>query len=171
MMAKDSVAGRGWLIAMGVLLILAGCFFTWRLWLSYQKTSASRAWKETPCFILSSKLVSERVNDASPLTHRVEIRYRYSAGGEEHASSRIQVVEAAPTAHVEKARELQQQYPPQSEQVCYVNPQKPAESVLRRGTRAALYSIWFPLLFVIGGLGMLLGVLRQYRGLEYAKSY
>jgi hypothetical protein len=33
--------------------------------------------------------------------------------------------------------------------------------VLLPGTRAALYSIWFPLLFVAGGIGMLIGVWRR----------
>jgi len=33
--------------------------------------------------------------------------------------------------------------------------------VLQHGSRAALYSIWFPLLFVLGGFGMLRGALRR----------
>jgi hypothetical protein len=44
-----------------------------------------------------------------------------------------------------------------------VNPALPAEAVLEHASRAALYSIWFPLLFVVGGLGMLRGALKRAR--------
>jgi hypothetical protein len=160
MMHKEQ-AGRWWLAAMGVVLIIAGSFFAWRLWLSYQKTSVSRSWPAVPCHIESSRIVSERPTPASSLAHRVEIRYRYQIDGVSHVSTRIRHVEAAPTAHREVALAVQQQFPPGSQRSCHVNPADHAESVLIPGTRAALYSIWFPLLFVAGGVGMIFGLARQ----------
>lgn len=160
-MMNKQQAGRLWLAAMGVVLIVAGSFFAWRLWLSYQKTSVSRSWPAIPCQIESSRIVSQRPTPASALAYRVEIRYRYQIKGVSHVSTRIRHVEAAPTAHRDVALAVQQQFPPGSERVCYVNPADQAESVLIPGTRAALYSIWFPLLFVAGGLGMLFGLARQ----------
>lgn len=148
---------------MGLFLIVAGSFFAWRMWLSYQKTSASRAWTATPCHILSSRIVSSRPTPTSPLAHRVEITYRYAFAGRSFQSTRIHHVQAAPTAHLDKVRALQQEYPPGTDSICHVNPAAPAESVLRQGTRAALYSIWFPLLFVAGGAGMIGGLWRRAR--------
>ncbi|MBL9130011.1 MAG: DUF3592 domain-containing protein [Verrucomicrobiaceae bacterium] len=156
-------AGAWWLAAMGVFLIAAGAFFAWRMWLSYEKTSVSRAWTATPCHVDSSRIVSARETPASALTHRVEISYSYEAGGRTWKSTRIRHVEAAPTAHLDKARALQQQYPPGTQRLCHVNPADPSQSVLLQGSRAALYSIWFPLLFVIGGAGMIWGVMRPRR--------
>jgi hypothetical protein len=43
--------------------------------------------------------------------------------------------------------------------ICYVDPKSPDRAVLKRDTKAALYSIWFPCLFVIGGAGMILSAL------------
>jgi hypothetical protein len=148
---------------MGAFLIAAGSFFAWRLWLSYEKTSVSRAWTATPCHIESSRIVSTRETPASPLTHRMEISYRYEFAGKTWRSNRIRHVEAAPSAHLDKVRAVQQEYPPGTRSVCFVNPADPARSVLRQGTRAALYSIWFPLLFVAGGAGMIYGVCRSPR--------
>jgi hypothetical protein len=154
-------AGRWWLAAMAVVLIAAGSFFAWRLWLSYQMTSVSRSWPEVECQIEASRIVSTRPTPTSPLAHRVEIRYRYDFGGTSHVSTRVRHVEAAPSAHLDKVQALQQQFPAGTQQVCRVNPTNPAESVLIPGTRAALYSIWFPLLFVAGGIGMLMGIFRR----------
>lgn len=156
-------AGTLWLAAMGGFLILAGGFFAWQMWLSYQKTSVSRAWTPTACHIDLSRIVSARETPASALTHRVEISYSYEFGGRSWKSSRIKHVEAAPSAHLDNVRALQQEYPPGTERTCYVNPADPATAVLVRGSRAALYSIWFPLLFVAGGAGMIYGTLRASR--------
>ena len=38
--------------------------------------------------------------------------------------------------------------------MAYVNPSDPDFAVLKPDTKAAGYSIWFPLLFVVGGLGI-----------------
>ncbi len=146
---------------MAVVLIAAGSFFAWRLWLSYQMTSVSRSWPEVTCQIEASRIVSARPTPTSPLAHRVEIRYRYEFGGSTHVSTRIRHVESAPSAHLDKVQAVQQQFPAGTQRVCRVNPENPAEAVLLPGTRAALYSIWFPLLFVAGGIGMLMGIFRR----------
>ncbi len=146
---------------MGLFLIAAGSFFAWRMWLSYEKACITRGWREVPCRIVSSRIVSERPTPNSSPAHRVEVRYEYEIEGVKHDSARMRQVEAAPTQHLEVAREKQIKYPPGSARVCFVNPVNPDEAVLEHATRAALYSIWFPLLFVAGGVGMLRGALRR----------
>jgi hypothetical protein len=38
--------------------------------------------------------------------------------------------------------------------MAFVNPAEPDFAVLKPDTKATGYSIWFPLLFVVGGLGI-----------------
>jgi len=153
--------GRSWLGVMGLFLIAVGSFFAWRMWLSYEQAQVTRIWEQVPCRIISSRIVSEPPTPRSPPAHRVELRYEYEFKGSKHSSTRIRQVAAAPTQHFDKAQSLQQSYPPGSAQTCFVNPASPDEAVLQHASRAALYSIWFPLLFVAGGIGMLRGALRR----------
>lgn len=146
---------------MGLLLIAAGAFFAWRMWLSYEQAQVTRGWEQVPCRVVSSRVVSENPTPRSPPAHRVELRYEYEFNGGKHSGTRIRRVAAAPTQHLDKARIIQQAYPPGSVQTCFVNPASPDEAVLEHASRAALYSIWFPLLFVAGGVGMLRGALRR----------
>lgn len=146
---------------MGVVLIAAGSFFAWRMWLSYEKAQVTRSWTQVSCRVVSSRIISERPTPNSNPAHRTEVRYEYEFDGVKHTGTRIRQVEAAPTQHLENARQKQQTYPPGSTQTCFVNPASPDEAVLEHASRAALYSIWFPLLFVAGGVGMLRGALRR----------
>ncbi len=148
---------------MGLFLIVAGSFFAWRMWLSYEKAQITRHWSQVPCRIVSSRVVSERPTPHSSPAHRVEVRYEYDFKRGRHSSTRIRRVESAPTPHLEDAQRKQQNYPPGSEKTCFVNPASPDEAVLEHASRAALYSIWFPLLFVLGGMGMLSGALKRAR--------
>jgi hypothetical protein len=42
-----------------------------------------------------------------------------------------------------------------------VNPGNPSEAVLEHATKAAFYTLWFPLLFAAGGTGMLFAAVRR----------
>lgn len=153
-------AGRYWLAAMGLMLVLAGAGFTWGLWGAWQKGEETRRWVATPCRVVSSRIVSERPTPNSNVAHRVELSYRFEFGGQPRFGSRIKRVEG-PTAHEDEARKKQEAYPVGLETTCWVNPADPTQTVLQHSGRGALYSIWFPLLFVVGGLGMAWNALRR----------
>ena len=146
-------AGRYWLASMGLFLACAGALFTWGLWYAYQKAEETRRWTPEPCRIISSRIVSERPTPHSNVEHKVEIRYSYTFAGKAMTGDHIKRVDGD-TVHEESAKERSEAYPVGMETTCYVNPAKPNEAVLQHGTRAALYSIWFPMLFVVGGLKM-----------------
>lgn len=158
---SSATAGRMWLCSLGMLLMIAGSFFAWRMWLSYENAQVTRRWTQVPCRIVSSRIISERPTPNSPPAHRVEVRYEYEFNAVKRSSSRIRQVESAPTQHFDVAQLKQENYPTGSSQVCFVNPASPAEAVLQHASLAALYSIWFPLLFVVGGIGMIRGALRR----------
>ena len=138
---------------MGLFLMLAGLTFTWVLWHAWQRAEETRRWIETPCRILSSQVVSERPTPHSPIAYRAEVKYSYRFSGTTYTGSSIRRVDGV-TLHEERAREMQERYVPGVETHCHVNPTRPAQAILEHDTRAALYSIWFPLLFVAGGAGM-----------------
>lgn len=74
--------------------------------------------------------------------------------------SHIKRVDSA-SQHEENALAKLEDYPVGLDTTCYVNPTNPEQTVLRHDTRAALYSIWFPLLFVFGGLGMAWNAMKR----------
>ncbi len=158
--SDESAAGRRWLAAMGLFLALAGVLFTWVLWRAYSRAEETRRWQETSCLILSSRVVSERPTPTSNIAHRAEVRYRYQFGGRERMGDRVRRVDSA-SPHEERARSIIAAFPAGMQTVCSVNPERPDEAILQHASRAALYSIWFPLLFVAGGLGMAWNALRR----------
>ncbi len=158
--AAPSNAGRWWLAAMGLFLALAGLVFTGVLWRAFSLAEVTRSWEATPCLIVASSMQSQRPSPNSNIAHRALIRYTYEYQGQRHTSTRIKRVDAA-TSHEHLARATVAAYPVGQQAVCYVNPQNPAEALLKPGSRGALYSIWFPLLFVVGGLGITWNAIRS----------
>ena len=45
---------------------------------------------------------------------------------------------------------------------CWVNPQAPNIAILKHGTLAPLYTIWFPGLFVVAGLGIIFNGIKRF---------
>ena len=138
---------------LGLGLIIPGAAFTIFLWVSYVRAQETRRWTPTPCLILSSQVLSEHPSLHSPLAHRASVRYRFAFSGVTHTGDHIRRVDG-PTSEKEKAELLCAKYPPGEEKECFVNPEQPDSAVLEHTTKAGLYTIWFPLLFVAGGAGM-----------------
>ncbi len=147
---------------MGLFLALAGAAFAWGLYQAWQKAEETRRWTPVPCLIISSAVQSERPSRHANIAHRAELRYRYHIAGQEKTGSKIKRVDGA-SSHEETARKVVEEFPVGSQATCYVNPANPDDTVLKHGSRAPLYSIWFPLLFVAGGLGMIWGALFRKR--------
>jgi hypothetical protein len=135
---------------MGLFLALAGLLFTGVLWRSYQRAMETRTWIETPCRIVSSVVLSEHPTPHSPMAYRLGLQYEYTFKGTRYIGTKVKRVEGE-SAHRERAEALADDYRSGRTTVCFVNPAKPEEAILQHGTKAALYSIWFPLLFVLGG--------------------
>lgn len=147
---KSSAAGRAWLAVMGLALVCAGALFTAVLWRSYQRAMETRAWRETPCEVTSSLVLSERPTPHSPMAYRAAVHYGYEFEGKAFTSSRVRRVQG-PSPHREKAEAIVAAFPPGSARTCFVNPARPEEAILEHASTAALYALWFPLLFMVGG--------------------
>jgi len=89
--------------------------------------------------------------------------YGYVVDGVARNGERYSLRGAGWTRDRVRAEELVKEYPEGSGQVCHGNPRDPDQAVLKRDSKAPLYSLWFPLLFVVGGAGMIAGVIRRLR--------
>ena len=155
-------AGSRWLAFLGIVLAILGAVFTGVLWHSWQLAEETRSWVETPAKVLSSQVIPDQATPNSPTKYRVVVRYQYNFGGAVYHTERIRRSDG-PKNDREDAEALREEYTPGQALTCWVNPEDPAYAVLKHDNRAALYSIWFPLLFFGGGLRMVWGVMRRKR--------
>ena len=155
---RASVGAKLFLSVIGLVLAGAGAFFTYHMWQSYQLTAETYRWKETPCLIVESAVEEERVTLNSPVSYVPEIRYSYIEDDTSVIATSIKRVAGLKFKDKALAEELVQQYPAGRGAKCFVNPENPKDVILVRENKGALYSIWFPLLFVVGGLGMIINI-------------
>jgi hypothetical protein len=150
----SGLAARLWMALMGLVLTAAGSFFCWWLFATWQKAARMDSWISTPAVILSSEVVPWRYSDYSMVEYQPRIRYRYEAAGMARESEHIRRV-AIRSSQESSAREWVEKFPAGALITAWVDPKNPEMSVLKKDSKAALYSIWFPALFVAGGLSML----------------
>lgn len=147
-------------VLMGLFLVVAGSIFVGVLWNSYQRAEETRHWTPAEAVIISSVLITDRPTPHSPLYYTADLRYRYTLEGKTWEGTHIQRVEG-PSSSRDKADAKVKKYPAGKVVTCYVNPVRKDVAVLEHSTRAALYSLWFPCLFVVGGVGIIWGTLRR----------
>ena len=155
-------AGSRWLAFLGIALAILGAVFTWVLWHSWQGAEETRSWAPTPAKVLSSQVVTDQATPNSPTKYRVVVRYQYHFGGAVFHNERIHRSDG-PRSTRDDAEALREEFTPGQALTCWVNPLEPGYAVLKHDNRAALYSIWFPLLFLGGGLRMAWSALRRRR--------
>lgn len=149
----QSRAGARWLAFIGLGLAFAGSVFTWILWQAWQRAEETRAWASVPARVISSQVLPNQATPQSPTKFLVKVRYEYEWQGRSHISERLRRVDG-PKSSRDDAEALRERYGKGQSITCYVNPADPTVAILRHESRAALYSLWFPLLFVFGGLRM-----------------
>jgi hypothetical protein len=169
-MSEPTVSARLFKLGVGLFLVAAGLAGAVLLFIPWRRAMETRAWTETPCVITESYRDEQRVSELAQPVHRVFIRYRYSFGGKEYTGHRWRRVSftssddkdvARKTPHSDEAQKLAVKFPPGLATTCWVNPKAPSEAVLEHHTKAALYTVWWPLLFALGGGGMVYSALRK----------
>lgn len=155
---RATVGARIILSMIGLALAAAGVLFTWALWRAYERASETHRWTETPCFVIRSVVEEHREILNEPVRYVPAITYTYLVDTNSYESSSVRRVAGQTFKERAGAQEIVTKYPQSQGAICYVNPDDPKSAILVRETRAPLYSIWFPLLFVVGGLGMVINV-------------
>ena len=140
-------------VALGLSLAVAGAVFCWLMWRTYGKAREMDHWLDVPCEIVEAR-VEERIEvPNTPVSYVPRVVFRYEADGSIREGDRIKRV-APRSAHRQKMEELIAPFPPGSSAVCHVDPADADNAVLIRDGKYPIYSIWFPALFVVGGLGV-----------------
>ena len=147
-------------VALGLIISVIGAFFCFALWIGYQKAELSRGWDEVPCEITNS-WVETRPPKSSP-SYLFRIEYKYTYKDKDFVGTKRKRVDGASSVK-SKAFELMADYPEGMRTVCYVNPKDPTFAILVHDSKAALYTIWFPGLFVIAGIGIAITGIRGWR--------
>ncbi len=154
-------ASTVFLVILGLAVAGIGGLFTALMWDSYQRASAMHAWPQVEAVILSTE-IGERLHDEfSAKEYSVKLLYGYEWKGEA-MTGELLTARGNPWSK-ERARpekELEK-FPKGMKTMAFVNPAQPDFAVLKPDTKAAGYSIWFPLLFVVGGLGIAFKAVRK----------
>jgi hypothetical protein len=145
-----AIAGLGMLYPLGIKPIT--------------KTLDARSWIETPCKVLRAEVRSHEGDDST--TYSVYIFYEYEFNDQTYQNDGYDFVGGSSSGYRSKARVVDR-YRSAANPVCYVNPEDPADAVLKRGFHVKLLLALFPLPFLLVGLG---GVYYTLRG-KKAKAF
>ncbi len=147
------------LVVFGLVTAGIGGLFTGLMWDSFQRASAMHGWPQVEAVILSSEVEERRHDEYSSKEYRVKLLYGYEWEGE-GMTGELLTARGNPwskdLARIERSLE---KFPVGIKTTAYVNPAEPDYAVLKPDSKAAGYSIWFPLLFVVGGLGIVVRAL------------
>ncbi|MDB6078319.1 MAG: hypothetical protein JWO82_2066, partial [Akkermansiaceae bacterium] len=159
--AKRSLAAAWYLTGIGLVVALAGAVFTWLMWRSFSRAEDIGHWAKVPCVILKSEAEQRQIGPTEMVENRFAVLYGYQWQGQAFNGDRWKLRGSPWLSRPEQAEELEKEYPVGLATVCLVDPANPASSVLEPESKAPGYSIWFPLLFVVGGGGMILGAWKK----------
>jgi hypothetical protein len=146
--------------ALGLSIAAAGAVFCAALWHGFQRAEETRGWQPAPALITASYVENIQLSKHDPIRYRARVTYRYVHHGVPHIGDRIRRVDGNTTDR-SKAEAITHHYPIGTSLDCFVDPSDPSFSILRHESRAPLYSIWFPALFIVGGLGICVGAFRR----------
>jgi Protein of unknown function (DUF3592) len=156
---RFSLPARWYLGGVGVFLVVLGLVFTWWLFQAGERAMITRGWREVRGTVLASEVRMSKFSENDPNRYQAAVEYRYTFEGKVYHGTKVRRIEG-PSAHRDKAEAAVARYGPGAEVPCWVNPAQPEEAVLEHGTKAAFYTLWWPLLFAAGGAGMVRAALR-----------
>ena len=156
-----STGSRVYLSLIGLLLFVAGGLFTWLMGRSFQRAREMESWPRTEAVILKAEVEERRIDPNRPTELRFAGLYSYEWEGVDYRSSRFALRGTPWTSKPEKVRESLERYPVGSVHEVAVNPSEPAMALLDLDSRAPGYSIWFPAIIALGGLGTMAGAWRS----------
>ncbi|HEX5790564.1 MAG TPA: DUF3592 domain-containing protein, partial [Luteolibacter sp.] len=104
-----------------------------------------------------------RHDNFSPIEYRHELSFGYEWEQKPYTGTSLSLRGAKWSSQEGRAAEIQARYPVGMRTECRVNPADPRVAVIEPESLAPAYSIWFPALFVVGGLGIVGRALRGAR--------
>lgn len=113
-----------------------------------------RTWPEVACVILSSELGERQHDENSPIEFRLNLSFGYEWDGQARTGDRLTLRGSPWTSKRPLAEQRIAEYPVGKKTTCRINPADPSFAIIKPDSLAPGYSIWFPALFVVGGLGI-----------------
>lgn len=159
--SPESNSGRWFLVALGLFLALLGALFVGLLGRSFLRAWEMRSWPVVKCVILSSEVDERRHDEFSPVEFHQNLSYGYEWKGVALTGTHVSLRENPWTSNRGLAEQRVADFPAGMMTTCHVNPASPHIAVLKTDSLAPGYSIWFPGLFVAGGLGICIRALRK----------
>jgi hypothetical protein len=148
------LGGRIFLIGLGLSLAAMGGIFVWLMARSFLRAYRMRDWPEVGCLILSSEVGERRHDPESPVEFRQELSFGYEWKGQPHTGDHLTLRGSPWSSNRDEVESRVSHYPTGTKTTCRVDPAHPDFAVLKTDSLAPGYSIWFPSLFVVGGLGI-----------------
>lgn len=149
------------LVMLGLVIAGVGGLFTVLLGMSYMRAVDQRAWPQVEGVVLSSEMEEYKHDEFSPMEYRLKILYGYVWKNESKTGERYGFRGNPKYNKRDKIEDLVEAYPVGKKTMVYVNPADVNFTMLKPDSKAAGYSIWFPMLFVIGGLGIAIRAIRS----------
>ena len=161
---SKSAGGRGAKIFGAIFLLIGLAIFVPLFGLPSWYMLDSQGWQEQSCTVIYSRVKSHDSDDGT--TYSVEVFYRYEFGGREYKSDRYGFIGGSSSGYSSKAKVVREM--PAGKAVrCYVDPNDPAQAVIKRGFTWELLIGLIPLFFIIAGLAVMIyggGSSKQSKG-------
>ncbi|MBN1816075.1 MAG: DUF3592 domain-containing protein [Sedimentisphaerales bacterium] len=153
--------GTKFAIGFFAIFALAGLGFLFPLFiLPVFRILDARGWQPVPCTILRAEVKSHSGEDGT--TYSVYIFYQYEFNGNTYKSDRYSFMGGSSSGRRGK-QAVVTSYRSAKKPVCYVNPEDPTQAVLIRGfTWSQLFGL-IPMIFVLIGVGGIIGISRAAR--------
>ena len=151
------------LVMLGLVIAGVGGLFTWLMGMSYMRAVEQRTWPQVQGVVLSSEVEEWQHDEFSQMEYQLKILYGYEWKGNPMTAERYDFRGNPRYNKSANIEELVEMYPVGKKIQVYVNPADANFAMLKPDSKAAGYSIWFPMLFVIGGLGIALRAIRVER--------
>ncbi len=150
----QNLGGKLYLVFIGLAVAgMGGIFVAW-LWKGYASARETRQWQEVSATVLESAVQDRVLGPQIPREYSLKLMYEYPFNGKSYLGERLKLRENPWAKEKARAKGIAEQFRIGQEVTAYVNPADPSQAVLQHETKAPLYSIWFPCLFVIAGLGI-----------------
>jgi len=158
---KEKFGRRGAIIFFSIFgLVGAGMLYPLGI-RPIMKTIDAESWAQVPCKIVSAEVKSH--SDSDGTTYSIEITYDYEFEGRRYSSEKYGFMGGSSSGHKRKAK-IVEGYKSAKNPVCFVNPAKPSEAVLKRGFHMGLLVALFPLPFMAVGLGGAIWAIKKGTG-------
>lgn len=159
--AKGGIGGYLYLAFIGLALAAMGGVFVALLGRGYLRASETREWPKVPAVVIESRLGERKLGSSVPLEYFHELVYEYRFEEKFYRGERTKRRENPFLKEKTGVQAEVDRWKVGMKTEAWVNPKDPKEAVLEHDTKAPGYSIWFPGLFLVGGLGIFLRAIMK----------